>query len=127
MKILVTGSNGFVGKNLCLALKEKGHTVYKFDIENSVEDLKEYSKDCEFVFHLAGINRPKDPKEFIEGNFSAAENLLEILKANNNKCPIMISSSLQATLIGRYEGSDYGKSKLLGENLLKEYSKESGI
>lgn len=127
MKILVTGSNGFVGKNLCLALKEKGHTVYEFDIENSAEDLKEYSKDCEFVFHLAGINRPKDPKEFIEGNFSAAENLLEILKANNNKCPIMISSSLQATLIGRYEGSDYGKSKLLGENLLKEYSKESGI
>ncbi len=127
MKILVTGSKGFVGKNLCLALKEKGHTVYEFDIDSSIEDLKEYAKDCEFVFHLAGINRPKDPKEFVEGNFSAAENLLEMLKANNNNCPIMLSSSLQATLIGRYEGSDYGKSKLLGENLLKEYSKNLGV
>ena len=85
MKILVTGAKGFVGKNLCVALKTKGHTVYEYDIESTADELKEYCKDCEFVFHLAGVNRPKDPKEFLEGNCAAADNLLATLKEKSNK------------------------------------------
>ncbi|MBO5106757.1 MAG: capsular polysaccharide biosynthesis protein CapF [Clostridia bacterium] len=126
MKILVTGAKGFVGKNLCVALKTKGHTVYEYDIESTADELKEYCKDCEFVFHLAGVNRPKDPKEFLEGNCAAADNLLATLKEKSNKCPIMLSSSIQASLIGRYAGSDYGKSKLAGEELVRSVGAENG-
>ena len=126
MKILVTGAKGFVGKNLCGALKTKGHTVYEYDIESTADELKEYCKDCEFVFHLAGVNRPKDPKEFLEGNCAAADNLLATLKEKSNKCPIMLSSSIQASLIGRYAGSDYGKSKLAGEELVRSVGAENG-
>lgn len=126
MKILVTGAKGFVGKNLCLALKTKGHTVYEYDIESTADELKEYCEDCEFVFHLAGVNRPKDPKEFLLGNYAAADKLLVTLKEKVNKCPIMLSSSVQASLVGRYAGSDYGKSKLAGEELVRRVGAENG-
>ncbi len=126
MKILVTGAKGFVGKNLCLALKTRGHTVYEYDIDSAESMLKEYCEDCEFVFHLAGVNRPKDPKEFLLGNYAAADILLTILKEKENKCPIMLSSSVQASLVGRYAGSDYGKSKLAGEELVRRVGAENG-
>lgn len=126
MEILVTGANGFVGKNLCLALKQKGHTVFEFDTNSVSTSLADYCSKCEFVFHLAGVNRPKDEKEFTLGNVSALEGLLTALKTANNPCPVMLSSSIQASLIGRYENSPYGKSKLEGENLLKQYSGETG-
>ncbi len=126
MKILVTGANGFVGKNLTIALKTKGHTVYEYDIESTKEQLEEYCSDAEFVFHLAGVNRPLDPKEFYEGNCSAADLLLTTLMAKGNKCPVMISSSIQASLVGRYAGSDYGKSKLAGEELVRNFGAKYG-
>lgn len=126
MKILVTGANGFVGKNLCLALKQKGHTVFEFDTDSASTALSAYCKECEFVFHLAGVNRPKDEKEFTLGNVTALEGLLTALKSANNTCPVMLSSSIQASLTGRFEGSPYGKSKLEGENLLKAYSRDTG-
>ncbi len=131
MKILITGSNGFVGKNLVQALKNikdnkdktrinlKIEEIYQFDTETSMDLLNEYCSKCDFVFNLAGVNRPKDPKEFMEGNFGFANTLLEILKKHNNKCPIMLSSSIQATL-----DNDYGKSKLEGEKLFFNYAKE---
>ena len=126
MKILVTGAKGFVGKNLCLALKQKGHTVFEFDTDSVNLNLADYCSECDFVFHLAGVNRPKNEKEFTLGNVTALEGLLSVLKAANNTCPIMLSSSIQASLTGRFESSPYGKSKLEGENLLKEYSKQTG-
>ena len=137
MKILVTGSKGFVGRNLVESLKNiqsnKDRTrpninieeIYEFDVDTDISLLDEYCKKCDFVFNLAGVNRPKDTAEFMEGNFGFASTLLDTLKKYNNKCPVMLSSSIQATLIGRYEGSDYGKSKLEGEKLFFNYSKEN--
>lgn len=122
MKILVTGSKGFIGKNLILELKNQGYkNIYEYDIHSTIENLKEYTKNCEFVFHLAGINRPKDEKEFLEGNFGFTNVLLENLKMYNNKSTIMLSSSIQAEL-----DNPYGKSKKAGEDLMFNYEKETG-
>lgn len=137
MKILITGAKGFVGKNLVETLKnikegkDKTRTItidtlYEYDLDSTQEELKTYCKDCDFVFHLAGVNRPKTQEEFMQGNFGFTSILLETLKENNNTCPVMISSSIQATLKGRYAGSEYGKSKLAGEQLMFDYAKETG-
>lgn len=138
MKILITGAKGFVGRNLVENLKnirdekDKTHNIsndleiLEYDIDNTLEQLDEFCKKADFVFNLAGVNRPKNKEEFIEGNFGFASTLLENLKKYRNNCPVMLSSSIQATLEGRYAGSDYGKSKLAGEELFKEYSKETG-
>lgn len=138
MKILVTGAKGFVGKNLCSQLKNvrdgkarwyEGVTVsevYEYDIDSTPEQLDAWCKDCDFVFNLAGVNRPQDPKEFMEGNFGFATVLLNTLKKYKNNCPVMISSSIQATLAGRFGTSEYGKSKKAGEELMFEYGKEIG-
>ena len=138
MRILVTGSNGFVGRNLVWNLKEirdgKNRTrpgiditeIYGYDAESTVEELEYACSRCDFVFNLAGVNRPKEEKEFMDGNFGFASTLLNTLKKYNNTCPVMLSSSIQASLLGRYEGSEYGKSKLAGENLFFEYGRETG-
>lgn len=126
MKILVTGAKGFVGQNLCLWLEQQEHTVFAFDLDTPEHLLEEYCRECEFVFHLAGVNRPKDTAEFMTGNFGAADKLLGLLKKNENTCPVMLASSIQATLIGRYGESDYGKSKLAGEQLLQSYAEQTG-
>ncbi len=121
MKILVTGAKGFMGKNLIAELKnQKYETIYEYDINSKKEDLDKYCKDCDFVFHLAGVNRPKEEKEFLEGNFGFTSILLDTLKKYNNKCPIMISSSIQAEL-----DNPYGKSKKAGEDVLLEYAKKN--
>ena len=138
MKILVTGAKGFVGKNLCSQLKnikdakakwynlpEPIDAVYEYDIDSSLDDLDAWCKDCDFVFNLAGVNRPQDPKEFMEGNFGFATVLLDTLKKYNNNCPVMISSSIQATLAGRFGTSEYGKSKKAGEELMFKYGEET--
>ncbi len=123
MKILITGANGFVGRNLISELKNKDYTdLYEYDIDSDLKLLEEYTKDCEFVFHLAGVNRPKEEKEFMEGNFGFTSKLLENLKKNNNKSPILITSSIQATL-----ENPYGKSKKAGEDLLFEYSNDTDV
>ena len=121
MKILVTGAKGFVGKNLCAQLynikegKAKCYgdlaisEVYEYDVDSLVEDLDRYCADCDFIFNLAGVNRPQTPEEFMQGNFGFASLLLETLKKHNNVCPVMISSSIQATLAGRFGTSEYGK------------------
>ena len=138
MNILVTGAKGFVGKNLCENLKnirdgkDKIHNLYieeifEYDIDSSQDDLIHYCQKADFVFNLAGVNRPQNPSEFMHGNFGFASFLLEILKRYNNTCPVMLSSSIQATLIGRYGESDYGRSKLAGENLFFEYGDECGV
>ena len=138
MKILVTGAKGFVGKNLCAALrnvaegKDKSRgidsdiTIYEFDIDTEKSLLEEYCKDADFVFNLAGVNRPENTEDFMNGNFGFASELLENLKKYDNKCPVMLSSSLQATLVGRYAEGEYGKSKKAGEDLFFKYSEESG-
>lgn len=138
MKILVTGAKGFVGKNLCAQLNNikagKAHwygdfvidEVYEYDIDSPVEQLDEWCRDCDFVFNLAGVNRPKNPKDFMEGNLGFAMVLLNFLKKYGNNCPVMISSSIQATLAGRFGISEYGKSKRAGEELMFEYGKENG-
>ncbi len=138
MKVLVTGAKGFVGRNLVCNLRNiaegKNRTrpnltidaIYEYDITNTPEELDTYCADCDFVFNLAGVNRPKDESEFMKGNFGFASTLLNTLKKHNNTCPIMLSSSIQATLIGRYGQSDYGKSKLAGEELFFDYAKETG-
>ena len=137
MNILVTGAYGFVGKNLCAALKNirdgKDKTrnlvienIFEYDIETPEEYLADYCKQADFIFNLAGVNRPKENSEFMAGNFGFADKLLSCLKAAGNTCPVMISSSIQATLIGRYGESDYGKSKQAGEELLFEYGEETG-
>lgn len=137
MKVLVTGAKGFVGKNLVCALNNlkdgkdrtrpniKIDEVYEYDIDSNISELDEYCKNADFVFNLAGVNRPKDPEEFKKGNFGFASTLLETLKKYGNKCSVMISSSIQATLIGRYDG-EYGRSKRDGENLLFDYANETG-
>ena len=137
MNILITGAKGFVGKNLTAALqnvkdgKDRTHPgleigeLYLYDIDSSAELLEEACEKADFVFNLAGVNRPEKPEEFMQGNFGFASTLLETLKKYNNKCPIVLSSSIQATLIGRYD-SDYGRSKKAGEDLFFEYEKETG-
>ena len=123
MKVLITGSNGFVGKNLRSELSlNKNVEVLCYDKENSEKELDQFTKECDFVFHLAGVNRPKDPKEFMEGNFGFTSVLLNKLKQHKNKAPIMISSSIQAEL-----ENDYGKSKKAGEDLLFQYGKDNKV
>ena len=138
MRILVTGAKGFVGKNLCCALYNlkdgkdrtrpglKIDEVYEYDLDTPAERLDEYCEKADFVFHLAGVNRPKDNAEFMQGNFGFSSLLLDTLKKHGNTCPVMLSSSVQATLIGRYGQSDYGKSKLAGEELFFDYAQETG-
>ena len=122
MKILVTGAKGFIGKNLITELKNQKYIeIYEYDLDSTLESLDQYSKDCEFVFHLAGVNRPKDQKEFLEGNFGFTSLLLENLKKYKNKAPILLASSIQAVL-----DNPYGISKKAGEDLLFRYGKETG-
>ena len=133
MRILVTGAKGFVGKNLCAQLKniKEGKArcygdlsiseIYEYDMDSTSEELERWCKDCDFVFNLAGVNRPKDPDEFMKGNFGFASTLLDTLKKYKNTCPVMISSSIQAEL-----DNPYGESKRAGENLLFDYSQETG-
>jgi len=122
LKILVTGAKGFVGKNLVAELKNRGYEeIYEYDINTVPELLDEYTKKCEFVFHLAGVNRPEKEEDFMKGNFGFTSTLLEKLKLYNNKCPILITSSIQAAL-----DNPYGKSKKAGEDLMFAYSKETG-
>ena len=137
MKILITGANGFVGKNLTEALKnirdgkDRTHPeitvdgLYLYDIDTDKSVLDEACRECDFVFNLAGVNRPQKPEEFMEGNFGFASTLLNTLEKYNNTCPIVLSSSIQATLIGRYD-SDYGRSKRAGEDLFFDYAKSTG-
>lgn len=136
--ILITGAKGFVGKNLVENLKnirdgkDRVHKlpsdleIFEYDIDNTEVELEEFCKKADFVFNLAGVNRPKDNSEFMKGNFGFGEKLLNLLKKYKNNCPVMLSSSVQATLEGRYAGSEYGKSKLAGEELFKNYGKETG-
>lgn len=136
MNILVTGAEGFVGKNLCAALKNirdnkdrtrniKIEEIFEYDIDTEKNLLDGFCEKADFVFNLAGVNRPKDNAEFMEGNFGFASDLLNTLKKHNNKCPVMLSSSVQATLIGRYDG-EYGRSKKVGEELFFKYAEETG-
>lgn len=138
MKILVTGARGFVGKNLCMQLNniKEGKIkcyrdltvseVYEYDIDSTPEELDRWCADCDFVFNLAGVNRPQNTEEFMRGNFGFASILLDTLKAHKNTCPVMLSSSIQATLAGRFGTSEYGKSKKAGEELFFNYNKETG-
>ena len=137
MNILVTGAKGFVGKNLCLSLKNicdgkdrtrpelKIDEIFEYDIDTDPALLDEYCAKCDFVFNLAGVNRPQNAEEFMQGNFGFASALLDTLKKHDNTCPVMISSSIQATCIGRYD-SDYGRSKKAGEELIFAYGEETG-
>ena len=138
MKILVTGAKGFVGRNLVENLKNirdgKNRTrpslkideIFEYDIMSTPEDLDQYCHEADFVFNLAGVNRPKDPEEFRKGNFGFASTLLDTLKKHGNKCPVMLSSSVQATLAGRFGTSEYGLSKKAGEELFFKYAEETG-
>jgi len=136
MNILVTGAKGFVGKNLCAALRNirdgkdrrlpelKIEEIFEYDIDSSPEELDTFCKECDFVFNLAGVNRPKDASEFMEGNFGFASTLLDTLKKHGNRCPVMLSSSQQASLTGRFGNSEYGRSKKAGEDLFLRYEQE---
>lgn len=138
MKILVTGAKGFVGRNLCAQLNniKEGKAkcygnlvvdeVFEYDIDSTPEELESYCRESDFVFNLAGVNRPQNAEEFMQGNFGFASTLLDTLKKFGNRCPVMLSSSIQATLIGRYAEGDYGKSKKAGEELFFYYGKETG-
>lgn len=137
MKILVTGARGFVGRNLCAQLnnikEDKARCygnltvseVYEYDIDSRPEELDAYCSDCDFVFNLAGVNRPQNAEEFMQGNFGFASTLLGTLKKYGNKCPVMLSSSIQATFAGRFGTSEYGKSKKAGEELFFDYGTET--
>ena len=139
MNVLVTGANGFVGKNLCVSLRNiaegkdlsrpslKIDQIFEFNIDTDISLLDEYCKKADFVFNLAGVNRPQNENEFMEGNFGFASQLLKLLEKHNNKCSVMLSSSIQASLTGRYADSEYGKSKLFGEKLFFEYAKTNGV
>lgn len=139
MKILVTGAHGFVGRNLVSQLrnirdgKARNYTlsgeeleIFEYDVDTAPSLLDDYCRQADFVFNLAGVNRPKDTSEFMKGNFGFASTLLETLKKHGNRCPVMLASSIQATLVGRYAASDYGRSKLAGEELFFAYSRETG-
>lgn len=138
MRILVTGANGFVGKNLVASLKNirdgKDRTrpgvqideIFEYDIDTEAELLDRYCEKADFVFNLAGVNRPKEQSEFMAGNFGFGSTLLDTLKKYQNRCPVMLASSIQATLLGRYAGSEYGKSKLAGEELFRDYQRDTG-
>lgn len=137
MKILVTGAKGFVGKNLCAQLKNirdgkarnygvSVSDVYEYDLDSTPEELDSWCAQADFVFNLAGVNRPQNQEEFMAGNFGFASTLLDTLKKHGNTCPVMLSSSIQATLAGRFGTSEYGKSKKAGEELFFDYSKETG-
>ena len=138
MRILVTGAKGFVGKNLCAQLNniKDGKArcygdltiedIFEYDLDSTPEQLNQWCKECDFVFNLAGVNRPKDNDEFMKGNFGFASTLLDTLKAHGNNCPVMLSSSQQASLTGRFGNSEYGRSKKAGEDLFLEYGKETG-
>lgn len=137
MNILVTGAKGFAGKNLVAALKnikdgkDKTHpeiiidNIFSYDIENTSEELEYFCRNADFIFHFAGVNRPQNTEDFMKGNFGFSSTLLDTLKKYNNTCPIVVSSSIQATCIGRYDG-DYGKSKKAGEDLMFAYGGETG-
>lgn len=137
MKVLITGAKGFVGKNLCESLKNirdgkdrtrlnlKIDNIFEYDIDSTETELDEYCKNADFVFNLAGVNRPKTQEEFMQGNFGFASKLLDTLKKHKNTCPVMLSSSIQATLVGRYDG-EYGRSKKAGEDLFFDYAKATG-
>ncbi len=136
MKILVTGAKGFVGKNLCAALRNirdgkdrrfpelKIEEIFEYDIDSTPEELDRFCKECDFVFNLAGVNRPQNQEEFMQGNFGFASTLLDTLKKYGNKCPVMLSSSQQASLTGRFGNSEYGRSKKAGEDLFLRYEQE---
>ena len=138
MKILVTGAKGFVGKNLCAQLRNirdgkarfygnlTVSNVYEYDLDSSEQDLDRWCAECDFVFNLAGVNRPKDSSEFMEGNFGFASRLLDTLRKHKNRCPVMLSSSQQASLTGRFGNSEYGRSKKAGEDLFLNYGVETG-
>ena len=138
MKILVTGAKGFVGKNLCAQLKNIAEgkaksfvdltveAIYEYDIDSTQEELETACKECDFVFNLAGVNRPRNQEEFMRGNFGFASTLLDTLKKYGNNCPVMLSSSAQASMEGRFGNSEYGRSKKAGEELFLTYSEEIG-
>lgn len=139
MRILVTGAKGFVGKNLCAQLNniKEGKAkcygdlvideVFEYDIDSTPEELNEWCQKCDLVFNLAGVNRPKDPEDFMKGNFGFASTLLDTLKKYRNKAPVMLSSSAQASLTGRFGNSEYGRSKKAGEDLFLQYGEENGV
>ena len=136
MKILVTGAKGFVGKNLCASLKNiqdgkdkrfpelKIEAIFEYDLGNTPEELDAWCRECDFVFNLAGVNRPQNQEEFMQGNFGFASTLLDTLKKHNNRCPVMLSSSQQASLTGRFGNSEYGRSKKAGEELFLDYERD---
>lgn len=140
MRVLVTGAKGFVGRNLCESLKnirdgkdrrERYQSllpleVYEYDLGNTEGQLDDWCSRADFVFNLAGVNRPKDPAEFMKGNFGFASELLAALERHENRCPVMLASSIQASLEGRYAGSAYGESKMAGEKLFRDYSERTG-
>ena len=138
MKVLITGAKGFVGRNLCANLRniQEGkdrrfpelniEAVFEYDLDSTPEELDQWCADADFVFNLAGVNRPQNQEEFMQGNFGFASTLLDTLKKHGNSCPVMLSSSQQASLTGRFGNSEYGRSKKAGEDLFLEYGRETG-